>query len=494
MLDQIQMALRRYEQLAPNTSGNMSQSQADELADWLEFQVGDVVAHFLARPGFRRRARWPIDRLTGQWDCHERDAVRAVDASLVRYAEGLLNIARSPAIERELLRMDPYQNQVKPSDASVYDPPPEEDDHRRVPLRMRQVEYIASRPWRDLVSVWDYFCPVSQMNLSEVEQPGWSQFTSFCNKTLRTPGNYVARCMAIRIEHWELSLRQFAIRCQEACRWANALSEARALSNLSAELASHIAELRRLALNGRGYRTNDACIALLQIHVGFHPQVDVSWLGEVARLVRNAADIPLRLRRYHQWEIPERAASALVEIAAAMRQPLSPEDVIAEKRSTKRLVLIEEERNGYFDGEAIDKDTGAMWHGRDSLHWELLWTLAELAQLRKNVDAYQLSNPKADRSQSAPSSSAIKNRRSDLKKLLIPKLNARILEAGRGTYRLDLEPDDICLLGWFSEDRLGVLAPADPRPTHAGRPHVKFSSSGVAYRTVTDVASESDDA
>ena len=174
MLDQIQMALRRYEQLAPNTASKMSQSQADELADWLEFQVGDIVASFLARPGFRRRARWPIDRLTGQWDCYERDAVRAVDASLIRYAEGLLNIARSPAIERELLRMDPYQNQLKPGDASVYDPPPEEDDHRRVPLRMRQVKFIASRPWRDLVSVWDYFHPVSQMNLREVEHPGWS--------------------------------------------------------------------------------------------------------------------------------------------------------------------------------------------------------------------------------------------------------------------------------------------------------------------------------
>ena len=37
------------------------------------------------------------------------------------------------------------------------------------------------------------------------------------------------------------------------------------------------------------------------------------------------------------------------------------------------------------------------------------------------------------------------------------KLNDLIVDAGPSTYRLELKPDDICLLGWFAEEQLVVL-------------------------------------
>ena len=43
-----------------------SQSQADSLVEWLEREIGSVVTPLLDRPDFRKRVRWPIERLTGE--------------------------------------------------------------------------------------------------------------------------------------------------------------------------------------------------------------------------------------------------------------------------------------------------------------------------------------------------------------------------------------------------------------------------------------------
>jgi hypothetical protein len=76
----------------------MAQAQADQLEDWLDLQVGEITAGLSARPGFRRRARWPIERLTGEFDGPEREAVLALDDALVRCAKGLSAVARSDEI------------------------------------------------------------------------------------------------------------------------------------------------------------------------------------------------------------------------------------------------------------------------------------------------------------------------------------------------------------------------------------------------------------
>jgi len=54
------------------------------------------------------------------------------------------------------------------------------------------------------------------------------------------------------------------------------------------------------------------------------------------------------------------------------------------------------------------------------------------------VDRDQLSNKKSER--------AIRDRRSDLGRLLPPELDAFIVSAGRYTYRLNLPPDESALL------------------------------------------------
>ena len=469
MLDQLEMAIRRYEQIAPHPGSDMTTTQADQLSDWLERQVGRITEALLTRPGFRCRVRWPIERLTGASDCPEREAVMAVDKSLVRYASALRSLAHTDVISRQLLRLGRYGVEVEEGDPSALDETPEDSSLPRTPLGLRGVEFIASRPWRDLASPWDYFHPTSQFNLTESDGVLWAQFLPFLNRQLRVPGDFVTRCLEIRIDYWRDMLDRFFIRCDTARQRANVELGTRwtELNALRSELKVRIEGLRQLSLLGQEACVRDSCVALLQIHAGFHQDTDLSWLGTVARMVANVSDIPYRVKRRHEWEVPERAAAALIDIADIVRhQP--PEDLIDEMKATRRLVLIEEQRQGFLDGLPIEAhDQLVNWDGRDNLMWELLWTLADRARIRRSVDCYCLSNPNARAAQEPPSVQAVKDRRSNLKKLIVPELNGLIVDAGRGTYRMELKADHICLLGWFTEERLGVLSPAAPRHSHS---------------------------
>ena len=465
MLDELELAIRRYEQIAPNAGNKMTQSQADQLSDWLSGQVGGITASLLTKPGFRQRARWPIERLTGEINCPEREAVLAVDRSLERCARELCSIAQTDVISTELLHIGPYQNEVEEGDASALDSVPEGSSLPPTPLGFRGVEFVAGRPWRDLASAWDYFRPTSQYNLSEPDDLQHAVFLPAVHRLLRAPGDFITRCMEIRIKIWRNLLHRFFIRCHTARQNANVDLGKRwsHLNDIRSQLDDRINELHHLSRPKREFQVRDSCIALLQIHAGFHRDTDLSWLGPVSEMVKGVFDIPDRITRYKQWDVPERAVAALRDVADIVRHQ-RPEDLIEEMKGTKRLVLIEEQRQGFLDRVPIESgDLDVNWHGRDSLLWELLWTLADRARARRSVDCDCLSNPKSREAQSPPSAQAVKDRRSNLKKLIIPDLNELIVDAGPGTYRLQLDPDDVCLLGWFEEERLGVLPRETPR-------------------------------
>ena len=458
MLDQLQMAIRRYEQIAPNAGAEMTLGQGDQLAEWLELQVGEITASLLARPGFRRRARWPIERLTGEFDGPERDAVLAVDDALVRCAKALSAVARRDEIWRQLLRIGLSPEKGQEGAPRSLDPQPVDCTLRPTPLDLRTVEFLAQRPWRDLASAWDYFGSSSQLNLLEPDGARWADFSFYVNKRLRVPGDFVTRCLEIRINSWQAYLQKLFVRCQTARLSAEADlgGQWTELNASRAELDSRFKTLRALCFHGREARIRDSCIALLQIHAGFHQDIDISWLGPVAKMVDRTASIPHEVRMMERWDVPERAATALVDIVDLVRRPQAPEELIEEMKATKRLVLVEEQREGYLDGMSINRDENVDWHAAN-LPWEFLWTLADRARGRRNVDPHCLSNRKVTKPRQPPSQQAIKDRRANLKKLIVPELNDLIVDAGPSTYRLELKPDDICLLGWFAEEQLVVL-------------------------------------
>lgn len=465
MLDQLEMACRQYQQIAPNAGATMTLGQADQLTDWLEHQVGEIVASLLERPGFRRRVRWPIERLTGESNCPERQAVLAVENGLLRYAEALLAVTQSDEMLYQLSRLGRYLGTVSEDDQAASDPALQVGESS---YGQQSVEFVASRPWRDLASAWDYFHPASQFNLKDPDHAQWGEFLPFVNRQLRVPGDFVMRCLEIRVKTWQAELQKFWVRCDTArqngevdigTRWDD-------LNRISSDFNECFQSLRALCCSGQEARVRDSCIALLQIYVGFHQDADLSWLGPVAKMVVNVSDLPYRVSHRHEWAIPERAATALVDIAELVRRPQAPEDVVEEMKATHRLVLIEDQREGFFNGQSIDRSDETKWHGA-SPHWEMLWTLADRARLKKSVDCYCLSNTRTTKEKQPPSHQAVKDRRSELKKLIVSELNDLILDAGPGTYRLALEPDEICLLGWFQEERLEVLPPTAPRISDA---------------------------
>ncbi len=466
MLDQLQMTIRSYERIAPNAGSKMTHEQADELTHWLDHQVCEIVASLLARPGFRCRVRWPVERLTGEMDCTEREAVLAVDDELVRYAKALCAIAQTDEIRRQLLRLNRYLGVVDDGDQSALDPSPEKGSRPKSPLGLTFVEFLGSRPWRDLASAWDYFRPVSQFNLKEPDHGQFAEFLPYFNRRLRIPGDFVTRCLEIRVDTWRTELQKFWVRCDTArqngevdlgAQWDD-------LNRIRSEFNNRFESLRLLCCSGQTAKVRDSCVALLQIYAGFRQNSDLSWLGPAAKMMVNVADIPYRVSHRHEWDVPERAAAALVDITDLVRRPQTPDDLIEEMKATKRFVLVEEQRTGFLDGQSINQDDRVNWHGQGNVLWELIWTLADRALVRRTVDGYCLSNPNANREQEPPTAQAVKDRRSKLKTLITPELNELIIPgAASGAYRLQLDPDEICLLGWFNEERLEVLPPTVPR-------------------------------
>lgn len=448
MFDRMEAACRRYQHLAPNPGAAMTHSQADQLCDWLQRDAGQVVENLLERPEFRRRARWPIEHLIDDVTCSERRLVLDVDRTLIEIARQLSSIARQEPIWNHLLHLGPYQEEVADYVTQMLDMCAGETV-TSLPLDLAEVEFIASRPWRDLASANDYFHPTSQMNLRDEKWEQWSVFTPFFNRKLAVPGDFISRCLEIRIDHWRQALDRFAIRCDTARRRAGAIRGPswQLLDERRLELQTACDKLRVLCFEGNEVRLRDSCIALLQVHAGFHPNTDLSWLGPVARLAGTAAIFQHHVGQQLRWDVPERIAAALTDVAGTFRRPRDPEDVIEEKKRTTRLVLVEEPRQGFLDGEPIEEEEPTVWYDRQAL-WEFIWELAEKAQRKRKVDRMTFSG------RQDVSAGALKNRRSDLKNQIVPSLDELIVTSGTGSYSLILAPKDICLLVSNAEETL----------------------------------------
>ncbi|MCH7989599.1 MAG: hypothetical protein IID46_10700 [Planctomycetes bacterium] len=109
----------------------------------------------------------------------------------------MADFARKPAIWEQLHRLGTYLEAVQPGDTS--DPP------EGLPF----VEFLGTRPWKDLASESDYFSSAADFNYREEgeeneegnEEKGkgkrrsdrWLVFMPFGNPRLRPPGDFVSR-------------------------------------------------------------------------------------------------------------------------------------------------------------------------------------------------------------------------------------------------------------------------------------------------------------
>ncbi|HVX63812.1 MAG TPA: hypothetical protein VHC19_24535, partial [Pirellulales bacterium] len=101
MLDRLAGALRRYELLRPQPNGRTTLNKGQELADWIERDVGCVVDELSQRPLFRTQARWPLDHLLPGARSSERQRIESIEMLLASTAQRLAAFARRHSLTVE---------------------------------------------------------------------------------------------------------------------------------------------------------------------------------------------------------------------------------------------------------------------------------------------------------------------------------------------------------------------------------------------------------
>jgi hypothetical protein len=467
MGDRLANALRRYERIRPEPRENLNSFKAEELADWIERDVGPLVVELSRRPTFQTLARWPLEHLMPGAASLERKLIESVELRLTATAQALAAVARkteiAPALTatfsaatasveaRSLLKRSANQGK---GDA---DGDAEADVDARCnavkewqTLSGSLMEFIAQRPWLDLTSSLDFFGPAADLNLKDraaYTGPDTSPvqigvFLPYCNPRLRLLGDFVSRMLLIRVEHWQQALRGFFSHYCSSIR-PEVRSRNRSWSAAEggyAQLDAEARQLRQMLLGGSEAKLREAAIALVQIHAAFQPQSDFSWLGAESPSVAFAAQYRDAIEHRQNVALPEQIAASLAEFGGIYRSDEDPEETLRQALVQYSLVVVEApgRREAYWKGAA----TGDRWSQKNTC-WQFLVALAEVAKLKLGVDAFNVD-------------CSVKDARSRIKGIIPQELDSLIRPAGRGTYTLNLVPEQICILRVEAEDRLAT--------------------------------------
>lgn len=467
MLDQLEMARRHYEQIQPDPASEITEYGVEQRTDWLKRNVCPIVAELIPRPDFQKHVTWPIERLGGSTLCEERSRVGSIDTALVAYASALAAFAEQPDIQQRLLCLGPHNGWLAEGDPQGQDPVVSKERGKPIPLGVSTMEFIASRPWRDLVSIYDYFSPVSDLNLTnppknEVgERVRHASFALVFRPSLQVPGDYVSRCMWIRLENWMTLLQRFWVRCHTALQrcpqgggksW-DVVTQARETLHECSEA------IRLMCFEDSKARLRDSCIVLLQIFAAYRPEADLKWLGLPSDFIRaNANTLPFHVQHHHGTVITERVMAALLDVSDRYRQRVEPKDVIRDACRSHALVLIRGVgvQTVIWKGKEVEFD----WTSTRAL-WDFLVVLTERALEGLAVDSHIWRHRKYD-TKPAP----LKDCKHHLKqrKILPDDLFEKIEPAGRGSYKLDLRPEEICLLQYSDDEQIVPYRPTS-KPT-----------------------------
>jgi len=471
MLDRLEIALAHYEEIRSSPGNRVAATtRGRELSVWLDQDVGPVVEELSQRPDFRVQARWPIERLQRGSASVERALVETVADGLVECAAALAALAGLPAVRADLLQREAAKERLSQGNRRRSAAPASGPEGKPAPQGLATMALIARRPWRDLVVLEDYFGPVSDLNL--VDRPGYlgpdnsqvqiAEFLPFCNPQLGSLGDFVSRTLLIRIEHWQSLLQRFRVRCQTALQSSPQQDTAgwATLAGSWQRLQESTKRLRQVCLASATAQLRKACMALLQVHACYRPGGTLDWLGLAPDLISSSNVIRHLLEHGHDGSVAEQVAGALLDVRPLYRHGANPDSLLEAKCRSQPLVLVmgRGRREVYWQGQRLDVD----W----SIHqapWDLLATLAERACSLQGADTFDLEGSRRSR---------LKDRRHRLIQFLPASLNEKIQPAGRGTYKLALRPQEICLLQYAEEERLAELptGPTQTRPSQSNTP------------------------
>ena len=184
-MDHCELALAEYGRLCGGSAGPQEEvsrtARGADISAWIDRFVCPVAEELLSKPRFREHATWWIRRLTPGADSPERALINRLDNVLVQSASLLVELASEPQLYDRLARLGPYQEGLPP------------DRQPLEPIGLSDVRAVASRPWRNLVSTWDYFRPTAELNLAGPPSQRLAQFTPAVEPMLRPLGDYIGR-------------------------------------------------------------------------------------------------------------------------------------------------------------------------------------------------------------------------------------------------------------------------------------------------------------
>jgi hypothetical protein len=447
MLDRLEAAVRDYDRVR-EAGCNDSLRGAEALSFWIQDKVCPVVDQLLARPDFRKLARWPLDQLTEQANTEPRHLVENVENALVASAKRLVDLSQTPVLQRFIAGLAAGKEQVPSAEASA------NGNSVRMPQGASgsetPVHFIATKPWQDLVCVYDYFHPVADLNL--VDREAWlgpnsnhvqiADFLPFVRPQLQVPGDFIVRTLMIRIEYWRDVLLRVQQRFEGALRQAKDTARLKETREAVCGIQEPLQRLEAICLHDPQSPLRQACITLVQVYAAYRKQADFSWLGDVGEMAGNAASIRYFVDRRADTAITNHVAAALAEVAGLYRSEPDPEDVIQENCRKVPLVIVDGRgrRDLYWHGELVDAD----WE-TSARAWTLMVALAANAKRGQGVDA------------ASELGISLKDAKYDLKRLLPSEL-FDLIKTRRGVYRLTLPRDKLFAVGFDQVDRLTELS------------------------------------
>jgi hypothetical protein len=460
-MDRLELSQRHYVRIAPPLGALPDEKQSDALEVWLQESVCPVVVALSQLERFRELVNWPMSCLIPGADAPQRRLVEAVDQSLVDFGKALHRVVRRPAVHDWLLQFG------APWDLPAFD---RQDSTQLFSQRSAEslpglsiIEAVAHRAWLDLTVGDEFFCPCRQLNLAEPEGLPLDEFDPLTSSRLPRLGDYVTRLLFLRIDFWQAHLNLFFGKCVFALHqvegdWTAELEE---IVFAMTAMKNRLQVLKDACLAEPEFGLRDSCITLVQVYEGFAARPQLDWLKVspgLAEASRGLVRLTVR-RPVCDMAAIEKVAAALGAVAAISRATSTWEETLGQAIASKNLVLVDSPRRAWWKQDRIEQD----WDRKPML-WELLWELVARAKLGRTVDRDQLSNKKSER--------AIRDRRSDLGRLLPPELDALIVSAGRYTYRLNLPPDESALLVHEDDVQLvdgGTSAPLAYDETPASR-------------------------
>lgn len=443
MPDRIEIALRRFESIRRRNGEVVLPTRlGKELSSWAHDEVCAVVEDAIQRPDFRRLSRWSIDNLSPHAKSEARRLVERVDAALVQGAQQLAALTRKALLRDALAEDCEREREFATSSTGT-----SRRSSSTTPVAT-VADFVAARPWHDLVSIRDFFGYVAELNL--LDRTAWlgpnsekiqiGEFLPYANPVLKRPGDLIARSMFIRIDYWLDGLRRLLVRCDGLLaaptgKMTKLRTELRATLN---DVQAPLQKLEEACSHAPEVRMREAAMRLLQLYTAFRPSASLAWLGLDSQPMTIPGLLRYDLEKRADLDLADAIAAALTEIAPLYRTGLDPDETIAEKARSLPLVLIygPGRRELYWQGTLCDID----W-GKRKRAFTLLVALAEKAKRGQAVDECD------------DLGVSLKDARSDLNRLL-PKSMRPVIQVRQKAYKLNLPADDIYVGRFDQEDRL----------------------------------------